>query len=193
MAKKNHIRSTFDEAYYRRYYGDPQTAVITKEDVNRLAMFVVHYLAYLHMPVRHVLDLGCGVGMWGDVLSRHDANIVYTGVEISPFLCDKYGWVQGSIVNFTSRSKFDLVICQGVLPYLGGPDAKAAIENLATLCRGALYLEAVTEEDRDNGVYDVKKTDCDIHLRKAHWYHKRLRRHFIACGGGLFFPRSTIL
>jgi SAM-dependent methyltransferase len=191
MTKKQQIRSTFDEAYYRRFYENPRTAVISHKDVERLAMFVIHYLAYLHVPVKAVLDAGCGVGMWRDVLKKYDNDIVYTGIDVSPYLCAKFGWKQGSIVNFKSREKYDLVICQGVLPYLDDSEVGAGIKNLSKVCRGALYLEAVTDEDRKSGVYDVKKTDGKIYLRKAQWYREYIHRYFIGCGGGLFFPKNT--
>jgi 2-polyprenyl-3-methyl-5-hydroxy-6-metoxy-1,4-benzoquinol methylase len=191
MAKKQNIRSTFDEAYYRRFYDNPRSAVISRADVERLAKFVLHYLAYLHISVRSVLDVGCGVGLWRDVLRSYDRNITYKGLEVSQYVCDKYGWTRGSILDFTSRRKYDLVVCQGVLPYLNETDVGAALRNLHKLVRGALYLEAVTKEDRKNGVIDMDKTDGRIYLRGAKWYRKRISRYFIGCGGGLFFPLDT--
>jgi 2-polyprenyl-3-methyl-5-hydroxy-6-metoxy-1,4-benzoquinol methylase len=191
MAKKKHIRSTFDQAYYHRFYENPKTAVISPQDVERLAMFVIHYLTYLHVPVKTVLDVGCGVGLWKQALKKYDKNIKYTGIEVSQYLCDTFGWIQGSIVDFSSKRKYDLVICQGVLPYLKERDVSAGIKNLNKLCRGALYLEAVTVEDSINGIYDEDKTDSKIYLRKAKWYRKRIHQYFIGCGGGLFFPKDT--
>jgi hypothetical protein len=94
-------------------------------------------------------------------------------------------------VDFKSRRKYDLVVCQGVLPYLGEAQVAAALKNLSKLCRGALYLEAVTKEDRKNGVIDIDKTDGRIYLRGAKWYRKRISRYFVGCGGGLFFPLDT--
>lgn len=181
----------FDEAYYSRFYDNPRTAVISPADVERLAKFVLHYLAYLHVPVKTVLDVGCGVGLWREFLSSYDESIAYTGIEVSPYLCEKFGWTHSSIVNFKSRRKYDLVICQGVLPYLSNTEVGAAIKNLHKVCRGALYLEAVTKEDRKNGVIDMDKTDCRIHLRRAQWYRKRIQRYFVGCGGGLFFPKES--
>lgn len=191
MTDKKNIRSIFDEAYYRRYYENPRTAVISRADVERLAKFVLHYLAYLHVPVRTVLDIGCGIGLWKSVLESHSGKISYTGLEISRYLCDKYGWMHGSVVDFSSRQKYDLVICQGVLPYLDEGEAAAALRNISKVCRGALYLEAVTREDRRNGVIDTDKTDGKIHLRRAEWYRKQIRKYFIGCGGGLFFPKNS--
>jgi hypothetical protein len=78
-----------------------------------------------------------------------------------------------------------------VLPYLDESEVGSALQNLHKLCRGALYLEAVTKEDRENGVIDIGKTDGRIYLRGAGWYRKRLSRYFIGGGGGLFFPLDT--
>lgn len=191
MTKKKHIRSTFDEAYYRRFYENPATAVISPQGVERLMMFVMHYLAYLHVPVKTVLDVGCGVGMWKQALKEYDKNISYSGIEVSRYLCDRYGWTRNSIANFKSRQKFDLIICQGVLPYLKGTEAASGIKKMSKLCGGALYLEAVTMEDKLNGIYDEEKTDGRIHLRKAKWYRKHLQQYFVGCGGGLFVPKDS--
>ena len=52
----------FDEAYYQRFYFDKKTSVIDPEHARRLGLFVCSYLSYLRVPVRRVLDMGCG---WG--------------------------------------------------------------------------------------------------------------------------------
>ena len=53
-------KSFFDEAYYQRYYFNKKTSVVDPEHVNRLGAFVCSYLQYLRVPVRRVLDVGCG-------------------------------------------------------------------------------------------------------------------------------------
>ena len=48
----------------------------------------------------------------------------YTGLEVSPYLCERYGWEQGSLVDLDSSSRpFDLVVCYDVLQYLDARDA----------------------------------------------------------------------
>lgn len=180
----------FDDDYYARYYLDPDTRVISAEDVARLGRFVCSYIGYLELPMRRVLDMGCGLGHWRPVIAEHFPEASYTGVEVSEYLCQRYGFQQGSITDYVGRGRFDLVICQGVLQYLEGGELSAAIDNLARLCRGVLYLEVLTREDWQQNC-DQERTDGDVHLRTARTYRRHLSPHFITLGGGLFLARSA--
>ena len=55
---------TFDKEFYDRFYRHPSTAVVKPEEFKRLASFVLGYLDYLNIPVRNVVDFGCGLGLW---------------------------------------------------------------------------------------------------------------------------------
>ena len=175
----------FDREYYGRYYEDPKTRVSSASDAKRLAQLLGAYLRYLDQPVRNVLDLGCGMGQMRAALRGEFPGATYLGVERSEYACERYGFTQGSVVDFKSRKRFDLVICKGVLQYLTRSEAEAALENLAALCRGSLYLEALTREDWDDAC-DQKRTDGAVYLRPASFYKKRLRRQFRNAGGGVF-------
>ena len=140
-------RYEFDEAYYERFYNYPRIRASDVKEFAVLGDFVCAYLRYLSQPVRRVLDIGCGLGFWQDSVARHYPKASYTGVEISEYLCERYGRTRGSVVDFEARAAFDLVICTDVLQYLSHAQASAAIENLATLCRGALYFNLLTRED----------------------------------------------
>lgn len=184
-------RTKFDAAFYERFYGENHRAVATAESTRQLVDFVTAYLGYLHVPVRSVLDVGCGTGLWRRALRRIDTRIEYKGIEVSDYLCRKYGWRAASIVDFRSRRKFDLVVCQGVLQYLTREAVRAAIPNLSRLCRGALYLEVYTREDVESDNYDPDRTDDSVHVRSARWYRTLLAPHFISCGGGLYLPVTS--
>jgi SAM-dependent methyltransferase len=180
----------FDEAYYRRYYVDPKTRVRSSAAEDRLARFVFGYMGHLGIPVRRVADLGCGLGRWRGQLAKHHPRADYTGVEISPYLCAKYGWTRASAAEFRGRGRYDLVLCQSVIQYLGDREAEAAVENLARLCRGAVYLEIITRNDwKRHCNRDV--TDGGVHLRDRDWYGRLLDRHFRNAGGGLFLPKDS--
>lgn len=181
----------FDRQYYRRFYRDPKTRVTDRKTADRLGDFVCAYLRYLELPVTRVLDLGCGIGLWQKVVGRNFPRARYRGVEFSEYLCEQYGWDQGSVVDYESARPFDFVICQGVLPYLSSADARKAIANLGALCRGALYLEAVTRDDADEGVIDTRRTDASMQLRPASFYRRALAPHFTACGGGVWLSKRA--
>ncbi len=191
--RKMSKRFEFDEAYYRRFYVDADTRAMSPDEFTRLGEFVAGYLRYLDQPVRHVLDLGCGMGYWRAIVDRHFPGASYTGVEVSPYLCERFGWKPGSAVDFRSRRRFDLVICSDVLQYLSSTDASTAIENLARLCDGALYFGALTKEDWAQNC-DRTRTDDRGYLRSGNWYRRRLGAHFSNAGGGLFFScRSPVV
>jgi SAM-dependent methyltransferase len=182
--------STFDAAYYDRFYRHPKTRVASQESTLVLARFVAAYLEHIGQTVDHVIDLGCGLGHWREGIRRHFPQASYVGVEYSPYLCETLGWVRGSVVDFKSRRKADLVICQGVLQYLSESACRRAIANLARLSRGAVYVEALTEEDWEENC-EQELTDGDVHLRSGRWYRKELGRYFSNCGGGLFLSENS--
>jgi len=185
----------FDADYYRRFYGDARSRVSDLEAVKKLASFVAGYLRFLDVPVRSILDVGCGLGHWQRAAAELWPRARYHGVEHSEHLCARFGWTQGSIVDFDAdaafgASRFDLVICQGVLQYLDDRQAARAIGNLAKWCEGALYLEALTALDWRRNC-DQARTDGNVHLRSGAWYRQRLLRRFVSCGGGVFCSKTA--
>ena len=179
----------FDRAYYDRWYRNDETRTFMTEYTPVIVRFVLAYLDYLEVEVKTVLDAGCGLGHWQTALKDLDQDVRYHGLETSDYLCRELGWERGSIADYQAEEPFDLVVCQGVLQYLSDAECKAAIDNLATLCSQALYLEVLTRRDaRENCI--PERTDTDVYLRKGKWYRKRLGEHFINLGGGLFLSRT---
>lgn len=181
----------FDEAYYQRYYFDKKTSVVDPEHVQRLGAFVCSYLKYLRVPVKRVLDVGCGIGLWREPLARHFPDATYHGVEYSEFLCERYGWERGSVVDYSCAEPYDLVICQGVLPYLSAADLQRALRNLGTLSRGALYVEAVVREDYEQGTLDEALTDPRLFRHRAQLYRRGLSEGFTELGGGVWLSHKA--
>ena len=181
---------SFDEAYYQKFYRDRRTRVADRATCALLANFVFSYLDYLRLPVERVLDVGCGTGLWRREVRQRYPDAVYVGVERSEYACRKYGWEQGSVIDYRPAEDFDLVICQGVFQYLDDAEAEAALDNLPRLASNALYLEILTAEDWERNC-NREVTDGQVHLRSVTWYRKRLRRHFRNCGGGLFLGKGS--
>lgn len=181
----------FDEAYYQRYYFDKKTSVVDPEHVQRLGAFVCSYLKYLRVPVKRVLDVGCGIGLWREPLARHFPDATYHGVEYSAFLCERYGWERGSVVDYSCTEPYDLVVCQGVLPYLSATDLQLALRNLGTLSRGALYVEAVAREDYERGTLDEELTDPRLFRHRAQLYRRGLSEGFTELGGGVWLSHKA--
>jgi SAM-dependent methyltransferase len=183
-------RARFDERYYRRFYGGARERAAYRREEQRLGDFVCSYLKYLEQPVRRVVDIGCGLGQWREVVAKHFPRASYTGVEISDYLCEQLGWVRGSAVDFSARTPFDLVICKDTLQYLPPGGFRAAVANLAKLCRGALYASVLTTEDWRE-VCDRRRTDDRVYLRTGRWYRQAFGRHFVNVGGGVFLSARS--
>lgn len=180
----------FNAAYYRRYYEDPTTRVYDDAEMGNLGTFVCAYLRYLQIEVNQVLDMGCGLGRWQPVVAEHYPGAVYTGVEVSEYVAERYGWINASATTYTPETKFDLIICQDVFQYLSAAEARKGIANFGKWCSGVLYFAALTEEDWENNV-DQNLTDDDASLRTGKWYLNQLRKYFIPIGGSLFLHKDV--
>ena len=179
----------FDKAYYDRYYRNPATRVCSPREVQRQGDFIAAYLRHLEVPVKSVLDIGCGLGRLLAALVTAFPKARAVGVESSPYVCRALGWEAGSLPDFPTARQYDLVVCYDVLSYLEDDPAAAAIKTLGKLTRRALYFGALTLEDRE--LCDPVRTDTDVHLRSNHWYRRRLGRHFEPVGGGLWLRKPV--
>ncbi len=179
----------FDEEYYARYYRDRITRVADPVHFVRLGRFISAYCGLLGIGIRSILDLGCGIGTLRKPLLKRFPKATYTGVDISPYACAKFGWECASVSEYSSLDSFDLVICHDVLQYLSDKDAGAAIRNLNALCRSVLYFSVLTKEDWSDNC-NKSLTDSDVNLRSTNWYRRRLRRYFHNLGGGVYVSRK---
>ena len=188
---KSASATIFDEAYYQRFYFDKKTSVVDPAHMERLGTYVCSYLKYLRVPVQRVLDVGCGIGLWKGIVAQHFPGAAYQGVEFSTYLCERFGWQQGSVVDYAANEPFDLVICQGVLPYLSPPDLKRALHNLGRLSKGALYVEAVSREDYERDTIDEDLTDNRVFRHRAELYRRGLAEGCLELGGGVWLSRQA--
>jgi SAM-dependent methyltransferase len=180
----------FNAAFYRRHYRSARTRVVSPAEMRRRAEFVAAFVRHSEWPVRSILDVGCGLGLMKRALAEQFPRARYTGLEVSRYLCDRYGWVHGSADTYAPDRPFDLVICYDVLQYLDEPTAGRALRNLLRLCRGVLHFGALTQEDWRLHC-DRRLTDRDVHLRPADWYRRRLARGFVNAGAGMFVHRGA--
>jgi SAM-dependent methyltransferase len=184
----------FGPAYFRRFYLDPATRVVTPAEMRSRARLIGAILSHAQVPVRSILDAGCGVGLLRKPFAEILPRARYTGLDASEYLCARYGWIQGSIADYAPRRPSDLVVCYDVLQYLDDRDATRALANFGRLTRAALYVSALTREDWRHNC-DRRRTDPAVHLRPGEWYRRRLRRRFRYLGFGvwLHMDASAIL
>jgi hypothetical protein len=176
----------FDAAYFRRYYRGAGRVHDARE-LAPLVHGVCGLATWFGVELRTALDVGAGTGLWGRLLRRRLPGLRYRSIDVSAHACARWGHERRDISRWRARERFDLVICHGVLQYLADADAARAIGNLGAMCRGLLYLEAITQGDL--AVLDLERTDTAVHLRTAAWYRARLARHFTQVGAGLWAAR----
>ncbi len=186
--KKRAVR--FDAAYYRRFYEDPATRIYDQKRHASLVTGVVHLIDWLAAPVQSVLDVGAGVGWWGDWFRTHRPEVHYVSTEMERSICERYGHLQADITRWRADEYFNFVICQGVLPYLSKVEIRRAVKNIAAMCSGFLYLEAITDADIAHTV-DTSRTDTGVYPHSADFYRQTLAPWFREVGGGLWARRDT--
>jgi 2-polyprenyl-3-methyl-5-hydroxy-6-metoxy-1,4-benzoquinol methylase len=196
MASKAASRSVsqasrrFGAAYFRRFYLDPSTRVVTPSEMRNRATLIAAILQHLQIPIRSVLDAGCGIGLLRQPFAALLPRARYTGLEFSEYLCRRYGWRHGSVASYAARKPFDLLVCYDVLQYLDAEEAARAIGNMARLTRAALYVSALTREDWLENC-DRSRTDRAVHLRSGAWYRRRLGKAFRYVGFGVWLRKDV--
>jgi SAM-dependent methyltransferase len=175
----------YDRAYFERWYHHPRTRIKTAAEVERkvrLAVGVAEYL--LDRPIRSVLDVGCGEGVWRAPLRRLRPSVRYVGVDTSEYVVARYGARRGIVLGAIERlgdlgldGPFDLVVCCDVLNYLGGPALTRGLRSVRDLMGGVAYLEVFDADDEMSG--DTR----GWHRRPAGFYRRLFRRlGLVSCG-----------
>lgn len=183
-------QEVFDAGYYGRYYKSARTRVHGKKEIARLCAAVTSMLDWWQVPTDSVLDVGAGVGLWRDWFKKHRPKTAYRSTEVSRYACAQYGHEQRDITRWRAGTTFDLVVCQGVLPYLDDAGCAKAIDNLGAMTGGVLYLEAITRRDVRE-VIDGVRTDVKVHERTGAWYRKRVGVHYTELGCGLWAKKGA--
>jgi SAM-dependent methyltransferase len=182
--------NNFGAAFFRKFYLNPATRVVSAAEMRARASIIAAALQQCEIPVRSILDAGCGIGLLRKPFAKLLPRARYTGLEVSGYLCRRYGWMQGSIADFAPRKPYDLVVCYDVLQYLSDADAARSIANFARLTRAALYISALTTQDwREN--CDQSRTDRAVRIRPGAWYRRRLRKAFRYVGFGVWLRKDV--
>lgn len=183
-------RDDFGADYYRRFYGTG--GVHDAERIAHLAASVHEMCTWWDVEPRSVLDVGAGPGLWRDWYRANHPKVKVVSTDVSEYACETYGHELRDISEWVPAKPFDLVICHGVLQYPSNAAAESAIDNIATACRHVLYLEVPTAADF-RSVVDPKATDMNVHRRTGDWYRRRLEKHFVQAGAGLWVRRGAVL
>jgi SAM-dependent methyltransferase len=180
---------SFDARYFRRYYESARSRVYGSAQIDQLARGVTGFVQWFGGEIELVLDVGAGTGLWQAWFRENMPDVLYRSIDVSRYACTKYGHEMRDISKWRARQKFDLVVCQGVLPYLTDDECARAARNMAAMCRGFLYLEAITKRDLQE-VCDRSRTDVRVLGRPARFYQRLLGRYFEPIGCGLHHIRG---
>ena len=180
----------FGKSYYDRFYESPKTRVHGAAEIAHLGMGILGFARWFGVPVTSVLEVVAGTGLLRDWFVAQAPGVHYRSVEVSEYACEKYRHEQKDIRRWRSDETYDLVICQGVLPYLPQAEAAAALANLASMTGAFLYLEAVTDKDLRE-VCDNDRTDLTMYGHSARFYRDILKMAFRELGLGLFAKRDA--
>lgn len=173
----------FDSEYYRRFYEDEDTSIISPEMRENEIAFVIAFCRHIGVRIERFADVGAGTGWWsGEFAEQYPECRHIETYDASAAACDAYGHSRVPLQKLSGKAA-DLVVCRDVLRYLPDADAEEGIRRLARKCRGVLYLHLVTREDE----FDEESSDVEGHFRPVAWYRRRLAgQGFRDCGMGLF-------
>ena len=151
----------YPASYFDKWYRSADR-VHTPADRARTVRMVVGVADYmLGRPVRTVLDIGAGEGLWFPVLRRIRPAIRYAGVDPSEYAVTRYGRSRnlqlgslGSLPPALARQQYDLIVCSGMLNYLTVGELRSGLAQVARLASGVAFLELFT--DRDDVQGDVR-------------------------------------
>ncbi len=183
----------YDAAYFRRFYRDPATRVLSPaERRRRVAAVVAMAERWLERPLGSVLDVGCGLGLWGREIRRLRPRASWLGFEPSPDVrprCSARSELRrGSfddVAALPAGKRFDLVLAIDVLHYLSPAEIDRALAALVPRARGLLVLEVLTADEAIEGDLD------GLHRRTARWWRERFaRRGLVAVGLHGWLPRA---
>ena len=191
----------YDRRYFDRWYRNPRTRVTSLDVLSRkvrLTLGIAEYL--LERPIRTVLDIGCGEGLWFSLLNRIRPGIRYVGIDPSEYAVQRFGRRRnirlGSFAALPTMRlprNNDLIICADVLQYVPAAELGRGLRRIQQLLRGVAYLEAYTTED------DMIGDMVGWQHRTPAAYHRAFRNAgFTACGmhcyaGRVLAPRMLAM
>jgi SAM-dependent methyltransferase len=179
------MRKRYDRAYFEKWYHDARHRVGLRAERSRKVAMVVHLAEhYLARPLRNVLDVGCGEGLWRAPLLKLRPGIEYRGLDSSEYAVARYqrsrniGFATfGDLGQLRFDTRFDLIVCSDVLHYVPSRELQRGLSGFGDLLEGLAFLEVFTSRDRATG---------DTHgfiARSPGWYRERfIDASLLPCG-----------
>jgi SAM-dependent methyltransferase len=187
------VSKVYDQAYFDRWYRNPRQKVKHGDELERKARLLLGVAEYhLNRPVRSVIDIGCGEGLWRLALRKIRPGIAYIGFDSSPYAIERYGKARnlhllpfGEMTQYTPSEPYDLLVCSDVMHYVPTAELTQGIASFAGLCEGVAFLEVFCQGDDFIGDRDGFIT------RSAAWYRKTFAKAgFTAAGSHCYLSRT---
>jgi SAM-dependent methyltransferase len=173
-----HMDKRYDQAYFDRWYRRGGIGG-ARRLARKVALAVAMAEYHLERPIRSVLDVGCGEGVWRAPLLKLRPKLHYLGFDSSTYAIARHGARRNlHLARFADFEHLrpcppaDLLVCSDVLHYLTVREIDRGLPGLAELCGGVAFLECFTREDEAEG------DDDGFFRRPAAFY----RRRFEAAG-----------
>jgi SAM-dependent methyltransferase len=149
----------YDRAYFEKWYRDPKHSIGSRQAVARKAQLAVAMAEYyLGRPIRSVLDVGCGEGVWRAPLKKLRPDIEYLGLDTSEYVIARYGRKRnlrlgsfGQLGELRFDQRFDLIVCSDMLHYVRSAEIVRGLRGIAELLEGIAFLELFTARDKMTG------------------------------------------
>ena len=187
------MRKTYDQAYFDKWYRDPKHAVSSAAALKRkVAMVVAQAEYYLGRPIRNVLDVGCGEGVWRAPLRALRPDIHYRGLDASEYAVRRFGRSRNiglarfsQLAELRFDTRFDVIVCTDVLHYLKPAEIRAGLIGIGEMLEGIAFLEVFTNRD------DVDGDHQELQLRAPSWYLRAFHEvGLLPCGSQCYLgPR----
>ena len=176
---------SYDRRYFDHWYRDGDAGIgrgaLLQRKVALAVAMAEHYLGH---PLRSVLDVGCGEGVWRAPLLKLRPKLHYMGVDRSEYAVARYGAKRnlrlarfGQLGELRFGPPVDLLVCADVLHYLTAAELRRGLPGFAELCGGMAFIEVFCRGDAIEG-------DVDGFVPRSAAFYRRAIADigFTACG-----------
>lgn len=149
----------YDRAYFERWYRNDRTRVHARGALERKVRFAVAAAEHLlERPLRSVLDVGCGEGVWQPLIHGLRPAARYAGVDSSEYAVRRFGRRRNlrlgtfrELGEIGLEGPFDLIVCSDVLHYVPTAEIAPGLEAMAEMLTGVAFIEVFAAGDRIEG------------------------------------------
>lgn len=152
----------------------------------------------------YILDIGCGVGRWGDAIIPQLNSGKYVGVDYtqdfidiaknhfqnqkSKFICAPFQTLKTSLEKEKILREYDVILINGVLMYINDEDIDCCLGGIDSLLKkeGFIYIKESVGIKKRLTLVDFYSTELEANYnviyRSIYEYTKFLSKYFLSMG-----------